>query len=717
MKTIVINTSNEAKNTKLDMLFKAPFDHNSLLWIDSGLPTLQESTLTIQQNLLKNADTVDKDYQLIVLVDLYAFPMGNDRKAVEVYRQLVERYIYCTLAEPLYKELNLIPQGICIFFVDSAKEIRGLDLNKLTDNIKVQEAQEADAVAQHEAQLNRSISGDDLTDELPTTTKAPKRRTDPEQILMNLFGWTENTRSDEFSWSLKASATSDEYLDFTRVFSETSFSIAKSHKTAKVLEIALRGVFAPREEWGLSCIGRFPVYTPICHISRENEQSKLEGFFCVFANIFTCVQEKALLSQVTMLNRDQIRTILVAALKKYKHFSAEENIKVEFEPIVKVFEQRFVILEKRKKEARGKSEFKDKTDEEVAELVMSAHKPIRTSPSNRKLSGLDRQFYALTEEIFGNYDPDVIRAQNNRIVKSCLEGLWNWRDKQTREKFRTIVDEAVSTGGNLTPTAEPAELKREAIAFLQEEYEVKRDELIDQVTDAENKLASNNNILLETKDLMLRYSDWMRKGMWSWISFVGALFTVFATVYPFFYTEYTIGHTGLGFHMNLLAIAGVCAFLYALAAAIYIGYITRKKLALVQELGELRIKSEEDRKASIIALYRYYNDTIVEAESHSLLWQEILRRDQENAKKGIKRNSHIKQLKELARQVERFITMLKLDVPRNVTPDAQDVAMYAQLRLQINGEESYYQQDNQRVYCLLPEKDIPQPQKGDTEEV
>ena len=37
MKTIVINTSKEAKNTKLDILFKTPFDEGSLLWIDNRL--------------------------------------------------------------------------------------------------------------------------------------------------------------------------------------------------------------------------------------------------------------------------------------------------------------------------------------------------------------------------------------------------------------------------------------------------------------------------------------------------------------------------------------------------------------------------------------------------------------------------------------------------------------------------------------------------------
>lgn len=714
MKTIVINTSKEAKNTKLDILFKTPFDEGSLLWIDNRLSTLGETVQIIRKNLLEEVDTVDKDYQLIVLLDLYQLPMGNDKKAVEVYRLLLERYICHILAEPLYKECNLIPQGICIFFVDSAREIRGLDVNALDDNIKVQEAQAAEAMTKREKQVKRAISGSDLSDEIPVEKKPAPRRTEQERILMDLFGWTEMTKSNEFSWTLRISATDDVYLDFAEVFLDTSVSIAKSHRSAKVLEIALQGVLAPREEWQLSCIDRFPIYTPVCFVSRENEQSKLEGFFCVFVNIFTCVQEKTLFSQATALDKDQIQKILVSALKKYKHFSAEENITVDFEPITRVFEQRNAIFEERKKTARSQTAFKDKTDEDVAQMVMSLHEPVNYTPKNGKLKGLDRSFYQLAAEIFGNYDTDVIRAQNNWIVKNCLEGLWSWRDKQTRESFRSIVDSKVAGTKMAASANDNPEASREAIEFLQEEYETSRDALIDQVTDAEKKLAGNSNILLETKDLMIKYGDWMRKGMWSWVSLIGAVFTVIATVFPFFYTDWSIGNTGVAFHVNLFAIVGLCAFLYAVASGIYIGYINRRKLELISKLGKLRDKSEQERKTSIIALYRYYTETIVEAESLGLLWREIRRRDRENAKKGMKRNYHIKRLKSLAEQVERFITMLKLDVSGSVTVEAEDRAEYARRGLKIDGEESYYQQENRRVYCLLPEEGKLLSEKGDT---
>ena len=61
--------------------------------------------------------------------------------------------------------------------------------------------------------------------------------------------------------------------------------------------------------------------------------------------------------------------------------------------------------------------------------------------------------------------------------------------------------------------------------------------------------------------------------------------------------------------------------------------------------------------------------------------------------------------------------MMKLDVPRNATASPEDQKRYADQGLRINGEESYHEQENRRVYCLLPEKDTTAPQKGDAEKV
>lgn len=704
MRTVVINTSKEAKKSKLNILFKAPFDQTSLLWIDRKLDALGECADEIRQSLIENTDTVDRDYQLIVLVDLYPLPLGNDKKAVKIYEHLIERYIRFFLLENLYSSLNLAPRGVAMYFVDSAKALRGLNLDSLVDNIKEQERLEAAAEAERESrvkQAQQDKSGD-LEDADFELDKKRKNRTEEQRILMEIFGWKENMRSTEFNWKMKISVTGESTIDFSEVFKDTSYSIAKSHETAAALEIALDEVLAPVEDSNLQGVGRFPVYKVIYDVERENEQSKIEGFFCVFAGIFTCVQEKMLLTQPVSLKEEQIRKMLISALKKYSYFSREENICVSFEPIEKIFKQRETICEKRKSEIKNRSEFKDKSDEDVADMIMSDQTLASYDKKSQKLRGLDQQFHEIAEDIFRHYDEEVIRKQNNRIVKSCLEGLWTWRDDQTSDSFKSLVDSTVKTSAGVSDT-QNRDQKRENIAFIEEEYEAKRDDLINKVTDAEHKLASNTNILLETKDLVLEYSDWMRKGKWYWISTLGALFTLLATVFPFFYTEISSGAAGIGFRINGVMVLATCALLYAVASTVYMTYINRKKRELIEKLERKRNESIQNRRNSIIALYHYYSDTVVEAESHYLLWREILRRDRENAKKGIKRNYHINRLKGLSELVKRFSTMLKIDTDSEGKTEESDVKDYQKKCLRLDGEKPFYEQENQRVYRFLPE--------------
>lgn len=714
MKTIVINTSKEAKNTKLDILFKAPFDHNSLLWIESELGALGESTLQIKEGLLNESDAVDRDYQLIVLVDLYPFPYGNDKNAVLLYEKLMERYMLFTLVEKLHSELNLSPKGVCFYFVNSAKTERGLDPETLAKNPREQEREAEEKSDRKKASLAAAHdeNGDLVEGSGSKFVPAAKRALTPRDLLlMDIFSWTEKVTATDFSWQMKISVSGEESLDFLEVYGDTARSIKASDNRTDVLTIALKEVMAPVEESPLFCIGRVPFQSVSGFISRENEQIKLEGFFSLFANVFSCVQEKKLFSQWMPVDSETIRELLIAALKKYKYFSEEENIKVEFEPIAYLFEMRKVLCEKRKEEARKQSEFKGKSEDEVAEEVMGMYSPVFSAEKKHKLHGLDRNFHALVEKIFHNYDKDVIQKQNNHIVKSCLEGLWSWRDKQTGENFSRLV-----SGYKNSAEADENKSCRDSISFIQEEYEAHRDELIDLVTDAENRLASNRNILLETKDLVLAYGDWMRKGKRYLISCIGAVFTILATAFPYFYTEYNAVAGKLGVWLKVMFVVAFLAFLYSVAASIYITYIRKQKLKLISDLDQLRSRSEEERKESIKALYRYYNDTVIEAETLSLLWREIERKDRENAKKGIKRNYHVNRLKSLAKQVERFITMLKIDVAPDVTATAEDVKQYEKLQLQINGEQSYFEGENRRVYCFLPEKENDLQSKGGNEE-
>lgn len=681
MKTIVINTSKEAQNTKLDILFKAPFDGTSLLWLEGDLPGLGEQTQNIRQSLLKNADTVDRDYQLIVLVDLYVFPLGNYSDVAGVYRMLLEKYIHCMLLEPLRRECNLPPREVALFFVDSATGASPLDMTALAANPEAQRLQQLEKDKANEKSPRKTVS------------KPAPARLGEEAGLMKIFGWWEGMQIPDFTWTVKCSVTDDAVLDFSKVFQATADSVAASSKDADVLGLALGQIQQP--------VKYVDVHSVTFWVSREDEQSRLEDFFGVFVNIFTCVQQGKLFLTSEKPGREEIKKLLLNALKKYKYFSREENVQVKYHLIERIYKQREKICAKQVKAARNNSKFKEKTDEQVADEIMGKTVAPEES-SDVKVTGLDKTFRRLTQRVFGNYDTKVIQEQNNEIMKSCLKGLWDWRDGQTSKTFEEVVDTVMQDPDVLKDADKDEDLKRDVIAFLEEDHEARLDALIEQVTDAEHKLASNENILLETKELMLKYGDWMRKGRIYAISCVGAVLTVLATVFPFFYMDVTTGNTGVGMQVSLLLLLALFAGLYGVAAAIYAAYIHRKKRELVNGMQALLDRSEQERKASIIALYRYYNQTVVEAESYCLLWRELQRRDRENARKGIKRNSHIKRMKNLAGEVERFITLLRLDV----TAEERSITTGEEKEWQtmcLDAEASCYDRKNRQVYCFLPQ--------------
>ena len=70
MKTIIINTSKKATDTKLDILFKAPYDQNTLLWFNVAPEKLDTVPQLTNQALITEADVVERDYNLVLLINL-----------------------------------------------------------------------------------------------------------------------------------------------------------------------------------------------------------------------------------------------------------------------------------------------------------------------------------------------------------------------------------------------------------------------------------------------------------------------------------------------------------------------------------------------------------------------------------------------------------------------------------------------------------------------
>lgn len=736
MKTIVINTSKEAAETKLDVLFKTPCDRNSLLWFETELADIHGMPPVIRQALIDDVDVVDRVYNLIVLVDLCCLPHGNDSNYVNIYKPLLARYIGMKLVYPLHSEQGLTPKATSVYFADSSTAGAWYDYAEFKDinAVEQRKREEREALEAERVMAETDTDGEGgLVDTFDAADKNVKKEKSSDQndkminkIIMDIFGWSEDMTKDDVYWNIPLTVDKQKYLDYTSVFSLETAAISCRPEGYPVINNALdviKKVIANGEKKGEQrfFVSRLPDSAPIISspdgeptiyeincltykFARDNEQAVIEGFFNLLANIFNCVQAKRLTREFETYCVDNIKEMLLCALKKYKHFSIEENITVKFEPVAKIYELKNSIFSARKKNASSSANTEPKDPYEVADEIMSKTVSSAMRESSR-LRGVDREFQALVESIFNNYDVELIREQNSNIVKECLTGLWAWRDKQTGEDFKRTVDAVLNKPGIKDDSENTKENVRETVSFIDEEYEREYARLINEVTETEHSLSSNKNILLETKDLVLKYGDLMRKGKVYLISSVGAFISVATAVLPYLYVEYYAGTNPFTFaSMGPLIVAGALS-LYGTAASIYATKIASKKRKLRDELEELKKKSEDDRRESIAALYKYYSQTVIDAENHCLLWREISRRDRENSKKGIKRNNHIKQLEFLAGEVQRFMTMLKFDFANDacaVTDD--DRKRYENEGLCLNAEESFHSEDNQKIYSVLSEK-------------
>ncbi len=716
MKTIFINTSKEAAKTKLDGLFSAPFDRNSLIRYDCELNQIGDKASDIKQALISDADTVDRDYNLIVLVDLYGFPFGTSEACVALYKQLVSRYIGQTLIYKLYSEMNLRPSKSAIFFTDSSNEHENFvpEYNNEKDKeAELKEQLTLKAIASDDnAEDETEIKSDD-NNKTPDTTKPmymgrKKEYNSEDRLIMQLFSWKEDCKKEDFNWQLKYSITDDLYLDFSSTFKETADSINKSDKTADILGIALielkKSISFSQEERTTATqpipeINDYAITVHTCKINRNNEQSLIEGFFKVYANIYTCVQQQKITETVIDLQEDEIKKLLNNALSKYTYFSEEENIELNMKPVGCVFEKRTSAFERFKENALKNSKYRDKTANQIASEIMSEsnNKKKEKHINTTGMRGTDLSFHKMVEDIFGNYDIDVIKEQNNSLVKNCMLTLWDWRDRFTNDEFcQTLVSEQINT--EIEKDKEKNEgLICESTDFYADDYKKEYNRLVGEITQVEHRLSANKNILIETQDLMAKYAVLMKKGKKYLISFIGAVIAVLASGIPFIYMQsYSAKKMLTPILVYLIFTAGFAA-LYAAASAIYMAVISRKKYALTVQLSRIKEASESDRKASIQALYNYYTNTIIEANFYYLLWQELLKREKENSQKEIMRNAHITKLNELKEKVKRYITMLKFR-------QNEDSADKSYTNLKLIGDEPFCSETNKIIYSILDTK-------------
>lgn len=729
MRTIVINTSNEAINTRLDLLFKAPFDRKSLLWFDTELCCVQDCADDIKQALITDTDTVDRDYNLIVLVDLYKFPHSNEKDAVCIYKALVTKYIGAMLVDRLYSEFDLIPKDTAVYFADSAELENDWTTERLADNPVELLRAERRLDSENEPNSHVNKNGDIVDDnDLEDVSAHADGRNNVEKRVMGIFGWSADMKPEDFSWKMKTSITEDKYLDFSHAFRITAESIKRSDESARVLSIALESVteilsvctFAEGGAKGMMISvpeisdREYAICALTCRFTRENEQSLIESYFNLFANVFTCVRNKKLMLYVESYDRGRIAEIFKDALKKYRYFSDDRRITVNFEPITNVFENWERISEELKravtKENPGRKPGSDtdilKSPDEVASEIMADKSGASVNKNERppvKLHGVDREFYDTVSDVFDNYDAEIIKEQNDRLVKNCLKCLWKWRDDQTDEKFRQYVEKEFNK--NASRESYDKNDVNIDIAFMHEDYEREYTRLINSITETQHKLSANRDILLEAKELMIKYSDLMKKSKKYLICTVGAVVAVVAAALPYVYIQASsINENLIHRILYILFTAGFIA-LYGIASGIYIANINKKKRILKDALVQLKEKSETERRESIKALYTFYSDTVIKAETLYLLWDEVTRRKNTNAKKHIRLNNHKKRLEFLTASLKGFMTKLKLEVSdKDYEPTQEDIKRYEAQngKLMLDAEKSFYDDINSRVYSILP---------------
>ncbi len=723
MKTIVINTSVEAKNTGLDVLFKVPFDPNNFLWFDVALAELSEFAGKVKQSLINETFTVDRDYNLIVLVDLCDFPHSQNKDYLPVYKALMSRYISKTLVSKLHNKYEVAPMGVLVYFMDAAKKRSGVDASEFYKNAQLEEEERQKQLLQNELNESKKAksdkSGNDVSQTIGYNDYIVEYEND-EEMIMEIFSWDKNEMSENLDAKMRISASSDLTVDFFEVFETELSSYYNGYKIDGVIKELVVSIINAIEKkagkWdyiaeievpdtrGIDC----KMFAVSCVVNHENEQSKLEGYFNVFANVFNCVQNELIVPGFRTYENKEIAKMLAKALKKYRYVLSEKKITVNKEPIGKMLKLKDMIFKRRSEletDSVGEDNFWGKESKEIADIIMndrSGASEDNTVAEHRFLFGIDKLFYKTVGEIFGNYDDALIQSQNNRLVKNCLTYLWKWRDRQTVNKFKEIVDGIISE--DITDDVKTADVVVEEnnveLALHADDRENEYSEIINEITETEHKLLGNNDVLLDTENLLIKYSDVMRKCRTYWVSTIGAILSVSAVVLPFIYVQHystteTIVHKGMYAGYLVLFIA-----LYLVATAIYMTKLASKKKALYKELAELKEESERDRKESIMALHRFYTKTVVKAENHFLFWQEIDRRQRENARKGNMMNSHKLKLEMLIQYVENFMTKLKYSVDIDA-----EISEKALKKLCICGEETFYSENNKRIYSFLSNED------------
>ena len=722
MKTIIINTSKKATDTKLDILFKAPYDQNTLLWFNVAPEKLDTVPQLTNQALITEADVVERDYNLVLLINLSELRFGNDQCYVELYKTLLLQYVGKLLLEPL-KDLDLLPVNTAVYFADSSENLGTEEFYGIKDP-KPQEAPLKKTKA-------KKSSGrlTEMTEDEPLPPSEKKSFNVEERRILTLFDWKEE---EDFhpDWKIKLYSDKEEYLDFHPLFLYQTSDIEHSRlafplteyvkvcmdavKDAKDhFETDASATQGTKDQEGRCSFSFLPkavgVYFVLCHFSDKNSQSAVEGFFNLFANAFTCIQKQSFSSgSKRTYTSNEIVSLLKNAYLRYVYYSTEANVPFgeEYEPIETIFRHREKIYTKRLPDSSKKKTFSASSGTKPSDPSESPSLP----EDYRLLRGVDKEFADVIRDVFNNYDENTLRKENQDRKTECLRCLWSWRDEHHSEEITRSIDTMLLSAEGPLKADMDEERKRSgsnvliSLRLLEEEHQEEFTQLLNEITDMEHRLLGFKNVFPEIRSLMLKYSDLMRKSKKSLLCIIGAAVSVGIAMLPYLISQSTPLSNPIVNNVLFTLFTLGFVFLYSFGAGLYLNAVKKDKCALLMQAQKLKKQSEEDRKQSLEALEIYYKTTVIRAENHTALWREILRRNRKNAHTGIKRNNHIRRFKLLAETVVAVATMLKIDV-RHLANASRDNTKHPPL----NVCESYFSRNNYPLYSIL--ESVPEDKK------
>ncbi|MBQ9975786.1 MAG: hypothetical protein IJP16_04680 [Clostridia bacterium] len=768
MRTIVINTTNEISDTGLDFLFKAPFDSSAFLWYDCKLSEMGECAEDIKKSLITTTDIVDKDYNLIVLIDLYFLPYGKACNMISLYQRLLVKYISDVFVSDYCFLNGMVPQNISVAFLDSSSNSFNIEFYQKKSNAVEQAREEREKILSKEKKTRIKTDKNGMLVDLPDTDDDSVSVYSPEdKAIMLLFGWSEGIDSKSINWRLKLS--NGEELDFSKVFSAISHGISHSFEGAKILRTLLRDIndalpsFSDGDfegtmiyELSLPSDINKTVNVLSYRFPRENERQLVEGYFTIYANVFSCIGDGTVLRSVKPFNDGDIEMLLKRARAKYKHYSEDENIELETEDVRLIVEGREKLKKMFVDDAEELYGLKsvdgrdtcDKIRNKVASILgikgdgkdksigvdFTAFKTAFDSKNHkgnaaaliedyrykidndresggreglqdkhlrkqRLSSSLDKGFKALVEAIYENYDADRIKAQNKKLIDNCYRSFWDSRDKQSH---RTLIEyinglKPADNSGNHEEQVkqELDDVKNGDLHFYRADKADDYNKLVEEITDVEHKICKNRDVLLETRSLALRYDDIKRRGRLGTLAVVGGLIAIATAILPYILIQgQSINSNIVHLVLYLLFTAGFAA-LYLIASIIFLNGIIKKKRALMSEAADLFAQSVWDRWESAVAFYTFYAKTTVEAEAHKLIWSEVEERVEKNRRYCAERNNHKIRLGHMIGLVDRFITRLKYS-----TDDGAESYSFEGCD-KLKGHEAYYTEHNRRIYSIL----------------